>query len=206
MADILAPAMGDLTGAELAAKPLPGDPSKPFNPPLSKAAVEGNLEEVKRLLAGRADVNEIDQGWSTPMHRACWTNSLDVAKYLLDAKADLTLVNIVRSPGTPHAFVRLTAALFCFHASRRPTRRRRTTPKSRRSGPTTRCSSFWARTRPSTFTRMARTLLSKRFTVGRRASSHALQAPAALIQLRIGTCTGGSGHTPFGFPGTVNLK
>ena len=112
MTDILAPAMGDLTGAELAAKPLPGDPSKPFNPPLSKAAVEGNLEEVKRLLAGRADVNEIDQGWSTPMHRACWTNSLDVAKYLLDAKADLTLVNIVRSPGTPHAFVRLTAALF----------------------------------------------------------------------------------------------
>ena len=136
MSDILAPAMGDLTGAELAAKPLPGDPSKPFNPPLSKASVEGNLEEVKRLLAGRADVNEIDQGWSTPMHRACWTNSLDVAKYLLDAKADLTLVNIVRAHRHLASFAKPSTRCKgppCVRASHRPTRRRQTTPRSRRT-------------------------------------------------------------------------
>jgi hypothetical protein len=100
MSDILAPVTGELTGAEMFAKPLPGDPSKPFNPPLSRASVEGNFDEVKRLLAQKADVNEIDQGWSTPMHRACWTNNLEIAKYLIDAKADLTLVNIVRPATT----------------------------------------------------------------------------------------------------------
>lgn len=91
MSDILAPPEpGDLT------RPLPGDPSKPYNPPLSKASVEGRLEDVKKMVnSGQHDINEIDVGWSTPLHRACWEGHAEIVKFLLDAKADVTMINIV---------------------------------------------------------------------------------------------------------------
>lgn len=52
---------------------------------LVQAAIHGDLERVRELVSGGADVNETDQyGW-LPVHRAAANNRDDVVSYLLAA-------------------------------------------------------------------------------------------------------------------------
>jgi len=53
------------------------------NTPLHRAALEGNLEEVKKLVEGGADVNAKNTIGITPLHMASGNGKLDVVYYLL---------------------------------------------------------------------------------------------------------------------------
>lgn len=60
---------------------------------LHEAALTGNLEAVKRHVAGGADLNIKDDFGSTPLIVAATFGKTDVAKALLDAGADLHVGN-----------------------------------------------------------------------------------------------------------------
>ena len=57
--------------------------------PLCKAANDGNLAEVKRLIAAGADLNALNSYGSTALHRAAFKNRPKIAKMLLTAGADV---------------------------------------------------------------------------------------------------------------------
>jgi ankyrin repeat protein len=56
------------------------------NTPLHRAALEGNLEEVKKLVEGGADVNAKNTIGKTPLHMASGNGHQDVVYYLLGIK------------------------------------------------------------------------------------------------------------------------
>src|SRR5438067_12949476 len=55
--------------------------------PLHQAAVYGNLDDVKQMIATGEDVNATDKQGYTPLHMASQMGYADVAKVLLDAGA-----------------------------------------------------------------------------------------------------------------------
>jgi len=60
--------------------------------PLHKAAEDGDVEVVKKLIASGADVNSCEsEDGETPLHRAITRGRIDVVKLLIDSKADLNL-------------------------------------------------------------------------------------------------------------------
>ncbi|KAL5470831.1 hypothetical protein EMCRGX_G028866 [Ephydatia muelleri] len=61
---------------------------KPLSP-LFIAAMKGDLEEVKRLLALGVDINESTKWGNTPLHAACYKGRTEIARLLLERGADL---------------------------------------------------------------------------------------------------------------------
>lgn len=59
--------------------------------PLSEATINGDIEEVKRLINEGADINEQDRNFFTPLHYAAQfcekENSFEIAKFLLEKGA-----------------------------------------------------------------------------------------------------------------------
>ena len=58
-------------------------------PPLHQAVEDGDIAEVKRLIDGRADVNEKDNEGFTPLHYAAWNGQTDIVNALVKAKAEV---------------------------------------------------------------------------------------------------------------------
>eukprot|EP00731_Ephydatia_muelleri_P038809 Em0920g2a len=61
---------------------------KPLSP-LFIAAMKGDLEEVKCLLALGVDIDECNELGNTPLHAACYDGRTDIARLLLERGADL---------------------------------------------------------------------------------------------------------------------
>lgn len=55
------------------------------------ACQQGNLQEVKKLLKGGHDVNEVDKYGRTPLIHACEKGSCDIARLLIDNKANINI-------------------------------------------------------------------------------------------------------------------
>ena len=58
-------------------------------PDLLDAARKGNLKRVQKLLDSGADVNQRDKTGFTALHWAAMTNKQEVAKLLIEKKADI---------------------------------------------------------------------------------------------------------------------
>jgi ankyrin repeat protein len=56
---------------------------------LTDAALKGDLDRVRELLAQGHNINERDEWGETPLHRAAQYNSIDVFRYLVEQGADL---------------------------------------------------------------------------------------------------------------------
>ncbi|MCO5044800.1 MAG: ankyrin repeat domain-containing protein [Kiritimatiellae bacterium] len=74
-----------LTGCEVARRQPP--PAAPVS--LYAAAVRGDVETTKKLIASGANVNERDKEGSTPLHAAAYHGFADIMKLLLDAGAEI---------------------------------------------------------------------------------------------------------------------
>ena len=75
--------------------PMPVLMPRPWEPhPLYRAIARGDLDEVKRMIAGlpvdcthlRADCGS--PGW-TPLERACYSGQVDIVKFLIGEGADV---------------------------------------------------------------------------------------------------------------------
>jgi len=64
---------------------------------LLSAAKNGLTDEVRRLLAAKADLESIDQNGGTPLLLACWKGHAEVVGQLLAAKACVDSKNNVRA-------------------------------------------------------------------------------------------------------------
>jgi len=61
---------------------------------IQSAVLSGNLEIVKKHIEAGSDINQKDaMSGSTPLMSAATFNKIEIAKALIDAKADLTLIN-----------------------------------------------------------------------------------------------------------------
>ena len=68
----------------------PNDENEPFDGErLHFAAQEGDLDEVKRLVAEGCDINAFDELGKTPLHYAAERERFEVARYLLEQGADV---------------------------------------------------------------------------------------------------------------------
>lgn len=57
---------------------------------LLEAAAKGQLEVMKELLSKNPNlINATDGDHYTPLHRACYSNQVDIVKYLVEQGADL---------------------------------------------------------------------------------------------------------------------
>lgn len=57
------------------------------------AALQGNIDEIRKHIEAGSDLNEIDAYGSTPLIVAATFNKTDVAKALIEAGADMTITN-----------------------------------------------------------------------------------------------------------------
>ena len=72
--------------------PTPRDPAK--DKELLKAAQNGDVSAVKKLLAGGADITCQDEEWAgTPLHWAAFKGHSKVVSLLLDKGADVNATN-----------------------------------------------------------------------------------------------------------------
>lgn len=59
------------------------------NPLIIKAAGDGDINTVQRLLAEGQNINEADSNGATPLMYAIWGGKVDLAKYLIESGADI---------------------------------------------------------------------------------------------------------------------
>lgn len=64
-------------------------------PKLHVAAIEGEVEEIKELLAAKAKVNEMDEQGYTALHYACAEGERRAAQVLIENGADVNAKNKV---------------------------------------------------------------------------------------------------------------
>ena len=69
------------------------EPRRPFEIPLLEAVYTGNIDEVKKLIAGGADANAQTERGETPLLLASSNPNLEIAKLLLTAGADPNLAS-----------------------------------------------------------------------------------------------------------------
>ena len=62
--------------------------------PLHTAAKAGNLDEVKALVGGGADINAIDENFETALYMAAKKNHVAVVEFLIGKGADVNKSNI----------------------------------------------------------------------------------------------------------------
>src|SRR5688572_10046834 len=62
-------------------------------PPIVEAAKQGDLEALRVLVAGGADVNAAEADGATALHWASYRDDLEVADLLIRAGADVNAVN-----------------------------------------------------------------------------------------------------------------
>jgi len=55
---------------------------------LIKAAHDGNIGECLRALDDGGNVNAVSHSYATPLGEACWSNSVDIVRMLLERGAD----------------------------------------------------------------------------------------------------------------------
>ncbi|XP_072766909.1 protein fem-1 homolog A-like isoform X2 [Anoplolepis gracilipes] len=72
---------------------VPDDRSVHYVTPLWCAAVSGNLEVIKCLIAHGADVNAVSDSGSTPVRSACFMTHMDIVSYLVENGADILKAN-----------------------------------------------------------------------------------------------------------------
>ena len=69
-------------------KNLPGDPST-GKTELHLAAIQNNIEQAKKLIESRVDVDARDFNGNTPLHEAAYYGNLEIVELLVKAKADI---------------------------------------------------------------------------------------------------------------------
>ena len=67
--------------------------------PLHDAARDGNLQEVKKLIAAGEDVNKRNRLLGLPLHQAAANGNIEITKELIDAGADVNVMH--RTFGSP---------------------------------------------------------------------------------------------------------
>nr|CAI5860274.1 unnamed protein product [Callosobruchus analis] len=66
------------------------NPTDELEKKILDACENGKLEEVKKILENRPDlVGARDKDGYTPLHRACYSNNIEVVRYLIECGADI---------------------------------------------------------------------------------------------------------------------
>lgn len=107
----------DMAGFDVALAAMPdksqlNDGSQPGSPPLTYAAVLGNVEMMKKLIAAGADVNiEHKKSHMTPLSTACITGHPAAIKYLLSVGADANYINPKTKQNLAQSVLKLNTVL-----------------------------------------------------------------------------------------------
>lgn len=73
--------------------PVPPIPRRPYPGQLLDAVSDNDINAVRRLLKQGSDVNELDASGNTPLARAAAYGYVDIAKVLIENKAELDSQN-----------------------------------------------------------------------------------------------------------------